>query len=122
MRGIQDNVVIVFNEAVYKAKPGLKTTDLAAAGVSILIKPLQPNETNSFSFELNLNGSEQVSFIPVGESNTVKIKSMRLAKYSIIFLVFTFATFFFSEIINNQRIHSIHYILIGMAILIFYIL
>ena len=49
-------------------------------------------------------------------------KSMRLAKYSIMFLLFTFATFFFSEIINKQRIHPIQYILIGMAILIFYTL
>jgi inner membrane protein len=47
---------------------------------------------------------------------------MRLAKYSIMFLVFTFATFFFSEVINKQRIHPIQYILIGMAILIFYTL
>jgi inner membrane protein len=49
-------------------------------------------------------------------------KSMRLAKYSIMFLVFTFAAFFFSEIINKQRIHPIQYILIGMSILIFYTL
>jgi inner membrane protein len=188
LRGIRDKIVISFNKSAYDANPGLKTTDLAAAGVSTLIKPLLPSEANSFSFDLNLNGSEQVSFIPVGESNTVKInsswpspsfngaflpatrevkkdgfsaswkilhlnrnypqfwegaqykvtqsafgvklilmadiyqKSMRLAKYSIMFLLFTFATFFFSEIINKQRIHPIQYILIGMAILIFYTL
>ena len=188
MRGIQDKIVISFNKSAYDANPGLKTTDLAAAGVSTLIKPLLPNEANNFSFDLNLNGSEQISLIPVGESNTVKInsswpspsfngaflpatrevrkdgfsaswkilhlnrnypqfwegaqykvtqsafgvklilmadiyqKSMRLAKYSIMFLLFTFATFFFSEIINKQRIHPIQYILIGMAILIFYTL
>jgi inner membrane protein len=40
-------------------------------------------------------------------------KSMRLAKYAIMFLVFTFAAFFFSEIINKRRIHPIQYILIG---------
>ena len=188
MRGIQDKIIISFNKSAYDANPGLKTTDLAAAGVSTLIKPLLPNEANSFSFDLNLNGSEQVSLIPVGESNAVKInsswpspsfngaflpanrevkkdgfsaswkilhlnrnypqfwegaqykvtqssfgvkliltadiyqKSMRLAKYSIMFLVFTFAAFFFAEIINKQRIHPIQYILIGMAILIFYTL
>ncbi|MDY6990955.1 MAG: cell envelope integrity protein CreD [Thermodesulfobacteriota bacterium] len=188
LRGIQDKIVISFNKSAYDANPGLKTTDLAAAGVSTLIKPLMPNEANSFSFDLNLNGSEQVSLIPVGESNTVKInsswpspsfngaflpatrevkkdgfsaswkilhlnrnypqfwegaqykvtqsafgvklilttdiyqKSMRLAKYSIMFLVFTFAAFFFSEIINKQKIHPIQYILIGIAILIFYTL
>ena len=188
LRGIQDKIVISFNKSAYDTNPGLKTTDLAAAGVSTLIKPLLPNEANSFSFDLNLNGSEQVSLIPVGESNTVKInsswpspsfngaflpatrevkkdgfsaswkilhlnrnypqfwegaqykvtqsafgvkliqtadiyqKSMRLAKYSIMFLVFTFSAFFFSEIISKQRIHPLQYILIGMAILVFYTL
>ncbi|MCK5737815.1 cell envelope integrity protein CreD [bacterium] len=186
MRGIQDKIDIVFNNTVYNANPGLKTTDLAEAGVSTQIKRLLPNESNSFSFDLNLNGSEQIRFIPVGESNSVQInsnwtspsfngaflpvsrevekdgfsatwkilhlnrnypqfwegahykvppssfgmkliltadiyqKSMRLAKYSIMFLVFTFLTFFFSEVINKQRIHPIQYLFIGMAILIFY--
>lgn len=188
MRGIQDKIVISFNKSDYDANPGLKTTDLAAAGVSTPIKSLLPNEANTFSFDLSLNGSEQINLIPVGESNAVKInsrwpspsfngaflpasrevkkdgfsaswkilhlnrnypqfwegaqykvtqsafgvklmltadiyqKSMRLAKYSIMFLVFTFATFFFSEIINKQKIHPIQYILIGIAILIFYTL
>ncbi len=188
MRGIQDKILMSFNKSVYNANPGLKTTDLAAGGVSTLINSLMLNEANNFSFDLNLNGSEQISFIPVGESNTVQIgsrwpspsfngaflpanrevkksgfianwrilhlnrnypqfwegaqykvtpsafgvkliltadiyqKSMRLAKYSIMFLVFTFAAFFFSEIVNKQRIHPIQYILVGMAILIFYTL
>jgi inner membrane protein len=49
-------------------------------------------------------------------------KSERLAKYAVMFLLFTFGAFFFSEVINKQRIHPIQYILIGMAILIFYTL
>ncbi len=188
MRGIQDKIVMNFNGSAYNADPGLKTTDLANAGVGTLIRPLTPSGPNRFSFALNLNGSEQISFIPLGESNTVKInsswpspsfngaflpttrevrkdgfsanwkvlhlnrnypqfwegaqykvepsafglqliltadiyqKSTRLAKYSIMFLVFTFAAFFFSEIINKRKVHPIQYILIGMAILLFYTL
>jgi inner membrane protein len=49
-------------------------------------------------------------------------KSTRLAKYSIMFLVFTFAAFFFSEIVSKRRVHPIQYLFIGMAILIFYTL
>ncbi len=49
-------------------------------------------------------------------------KSMRLAKYSIMFIIFTFATFFFSDVINRKRIHPIQYILVGIAVLIFYVL
>jgi inner membrane protein len=188
MRGIQDKIIIHFNGTVYNAEPGLKSADLAEAGVSTMISPLTPNEPHAFSFDLNLNGSEQINIIPVGESNAVKInsswpspsfngaflpaarevkkdgfsaswkilhlnrnypqfwegsqykvtpsafgvkliltadiyqKSMRLAKYSIMFLVFTFSAFFFSEVINKRRVHPIQYILIGMAILIFYTL
>ena len=188
MRGIKDRITFTFNRTGYDASPGLKTTDLSSAGVSTLIKPLTADDANDFSFDLNLNGSEQLSFIPVGETNSVRIssgwpspsfngaflpatrevaedgftagwkvlhlnrnypqfwqnaqynvsssafgtkliltadiyqKSTRLAKYAIMFLVFTFAAFFFSEIINRQRIHPIQYILIGLAILIFYAL
>ncbi len=49
-------------------------------------------------------------------------KTTRLAKYAVMFLFFTFAAFFFSEIINKQKIHPIQYVLIGVAILIFYTL
>ncbi len=188
MRGIQEKIVIDFNGVAYNANPGLKTTDLAEAGVGTLIRSLMPNEPNRFSFDLDLNGSEQISLIPVGESNAVTLKSSwpspsfngaflpatrevkrdgfsanwkilhlnrnypqfwegaqykvepsafglqliltadiyqkttRLAKYSIMFLVFTFAAFFFSEIINRRRVHPIQYILIGFAILLFYTL
>jgi inner membrane protein len=188
MRGIEDKIVIVFNEVDYNTNPGLKTTDLADAGVSTIAKLPMKDESYSFSFGLNLKGSDQMNFIPVAEFNTVKIdsnwpspsfngtflpdsrevrkdgfsatwkilhvnrnypqfweggqykvvessfgvkliltadiyqKSMRLAKYAIIFLLFTFAAFFFSEVMNKKRIHPIQYTLIGMAILIFYTL
>ncbi len=49
-------------------------------------------------------------------------KSMRLSKYGIMFIIFTFAAFFFSEIINGKRVHPIQYILIGLAIILFYVL
>lgn len=38
------------------------------------------------------------------------------------FIVFTFSAFFFSEIINKKRVHPIQYLLIGLAIILFYVL
>ncbi len=38
------------------------------------------------------------------------------------FIVFTFSACFFSEIINKKRVHPIQYILIGLAIILFYVL
>ncbi len=188
MRGIEDKIDIIYNEKPCKTSPGLKTADIAPAGVSTRIDLLAASDNGTFSFELDLKGSDQLSFIPVGETNTVTInsdwpspsfdgaflpdkrettdngflatwkvlhlnrnypqfwegkqydvtpssfgvkliipadayqKSERLAKYAIMFLLFTFGAFFLSEVINRQKIHPIQYILIGMAILIFYTL
>jgi inner membrane protein len=49
-------------------------------------------------------------------------KSYRVAKYAILFLVLTFATFFFVEILKKVFIHPIQYLLIGLALIIFYAL
>jgi inner membrane protein len=188
LRGIQDKINIKINESTYDCTPGLKTTDIAASGVGTLIKPLSNEGVNSFSFALNLNGSEQLNFIPVAETNIIKLHSIwhspsfngaflptsrevtnngfsanwkvlhlnrnypqywngsqykvehsafglkliltadiyqkvtRISKYAIMFIVFTFAAFFFSEIINKRKVHPIQYILIGLAILLFYTL
>lgn len=186
-RGIQDKIKINMNDVIFNCNPGLKTTDIAPSGVSSIIGvPLSSDKPNSFSFTLNLNGSEQLNFIPVAAINMVKLtskwpspsfngaflptarevtdngftanwkvldlnrdypqfwagrqykvdassfglkliltadiyqKTMRITKYAILFLIFTFSAFFLSEIITKRRIHPIQYILIGMAILLFY--
>lgn len=188
MKGIQENIVITFNEKTYKANPGLATTDVASSGVqcAVVLDPRQ--EVSPFSLKLNLNGSEQIHFIPAGETTRVDLtsswpspsfngsflpvtrdisdkgfsarwnvlhlnrnfpqiwkgnqyhigqssfglnliitadiyqKSIRISKYALMFIVFTFSAFFLSEIINRQRVHPIQYLLIGLAILLFYVL
>lgn len=47
-------------------------------------------------------------------------QSTRTAKYALLFVVLTFTTFFFSEVINRKRLHPIQYLLVGFALLIFY--
>lgn len=142
----------------------------------------------TFSFKLDLNGSEALSFTPLGKNTTVNIKSdwdnpsfdgaflpdhrdisengftagweilhlnrsfpqvwtgsehyiddaafgvsllmpvdqyqktMRSAKYAIMFIALTFLVFFFSEVLNKFRIHPIQYLLVGIALSIFYVL
>ncbi|HRZ41476.1 MAG TPA: cell envelope integrity protein CreD [Bacteroidales bacterium] len=49
-------------------------------------------------------------------------KSERSVKYAIMFIVFTFLTFFFSEILVNKKVHPIQYLLIGFSLCIFYTL
>lgn len=49
-------------------------------------------------------------------------KSYRSIKYAILFIVFTFLVFFFIEILNKVFIHPIQYILVGVALIVFYTL
>lgn len=49
-------------------------------------------------------------------------KSMRSAKYAIMFISLTFLIFFFVEILNRNRIHPIQYLLVGLALSIFFAL
>lgn len=49
-------------------------------------------------------------------------KSERVAKYAMLFIVLTFLVFFFVEILNKVLIHPIQYILVGVALVLFYVL
>lgn len=188
MRGIKENIFLKFDKKSYGVNPGLKTTDIASAGVSSPI-PLSPTgNSKPFSFKLNINGSEQIKFTPMAEETNVTVKSSwpspsfngaflptsreisengfnatwkvlhlnrnypqywqgnqykvqgssfglkllitadvyqkstRLSKYALMFIIFTFSAFFFSEIINKNRVHPIQYLLIGLAVILFYVL
>lgn len=46
----------------------------------------------------------------------------RAIKYAILFIALTFMIFFFVEIINKLKVHPIQYILIGLALVLFYLL
>lgn len=49
-------------------------------------------------------------------------QTTRTLKYSILFLMLTFMTFFFAETITRQRIHPIQYLMVGCSLIIFYLL
>jgi inner membrane protein len=49
-------------------------------------------------------------------------KSMRSAKYAIMFILLTFLVFLFTEILNGFKIHPVQYLLVGLALIIFYTL
>ena len=68
-------------------------------------------EASGYSFGVNL-------LRPVDEYQ----KSMRSAKYAILFIALTFLVFFFVETLNRQRIHPVQYLLVGLALCIFYAL
>lgn len=49
-------------------------------------------------------------------------KTMRAAKYAILFIGLTFSLFFFIEVLQKRSVHPIQYVLIGLALSIFYTL
>jgi len=55
-------------------------------------------------------------FIPAD----IYLKSERALKYAIMFILFTFAALLISEIILRMRIHPIQYLMIGVALVVFY--
>lgn len=56
------------------------------------------------------------------QEGTFYTKVERTIKYSILFLGLTFLVFFFYEVLAGLRLHPIHYILVGLALGVFYLL
>lgn len=188
LRGIQKEIHISVNGKKYSVESGLKYQGLAGAGFSSNIR-LDPEAAQyDFHLDLNLSGSENIFFTPVGKTTRVKLvsswpspsfdgnflpdtrkvsddgfeaewtildlnrnfpqvwnnqvypvesaafgvnllfpvneyqKSMRSAKYAIMFITLTFLVFLFVEIITKNRIHPVQYLLVSIALLLFYTL
>ncbi|NTW22600.1 cell envelope integrity protein CreD [Candidatus Falkowbacteria bacterium] len=66
-------------------------------------------EMSSSAFGVNL-------LIPVDEYQ----KNARSIKYAILFIALTFLIFFFSEVMNKNRIHPMQYLLVGLALVLFF--
>ncbi len=49
-------------------------------------------------------------------------KTMRTTKYALLFIVLTFAAFFLIEILARMTVHPIQYLLVGLALVLFYTL
>jgi inner membrane protein len=49
-------------------------------------------------------------------------KTQRTSKYAILFIALTFTIFFFLEVIQNKMVHPLQYVLVGLALCIFYTL
>ncbi|MFA5318432.1 MAG: inner membrane CreD family protein, partial [Patescibacteria group bacterium] len=64
MKGVSESIALKWNGADYQFNPGVKSGDVVASGVSIKVPVSGAN--NSFSLELNLNGSRELNFAPLG--------------------------------------------------------
>lgn len=188
LKGVTEQVRMKMYDSVYQFNPGVISKDVVESGLNIRIPIDSTKEQIKFDFNLNLNGSESLMFVPIGKVSDVRLsskwqepsfdgnflpkertvnkdgfkshwkvlhlnrnfpqqwkgarnivhqsefgvnlklpvdvyqKSMRVAKYAILFVTLTFLVFFFVEVLNKILIHPIQYILVGIALILFYVL
>lgn len=92
-------------------------------GFTALWDVLQLNRSYPQSFRGATTGLNESAFgvsliVPVDEYQ----KSMRSAKYAAMFITLTFIIIFFVQIMNKIRVHPIQYIIVGLALCVFYTL
>jgi len=188
LRSIQNNISISWNNSDVSFDPGVKNTDVIASGISTKILTHDSISTYSFTLDMHFNGSDEISFTPLGKTTNVQVssqwadpsfngaflpdtreisdsnfvaywevlhlnrnypqeftgpmnrtsdsnfgvglimpvdqyqKSMRSVKYAIMFISLTFLVYFFSQIKNKVRVHPIQYLIVGLAICLFFTL
>jgi inner membrane protein len=74
-----------------------------------------------FTNALQPNSGEALSVDFVDPVN-IYLQSERAVKYGVLFIVLTFAGFFLTEILRRAPIHPLQYLLVGLALAIFFLL
>ncbi|KAB2870168.1 MAG: cell envelope integrity protein CreD [Bacteroidales bacterium] len=77
LRGIKEAINFKWNDKDMACEPGVKISHIVKSGVTVN-NPLQQNTEVGeyrFSFNIALNGSRSVSFVPVGRETNVHIES-----------------------------------------------
>lgn len=77
LRGIENDILLSWGKHKIKAQPGSKVLDLIQSGITIDLPDLKPllKEKIDFTFTLNLQGSQNLSFTPIGSTTEINIKS-----------------------------------------------
>lgn len=189
LRGIEKQVTLNWNNAAIPFGSGVPTKDVVWGGLSADVAMTNDsNNTYAFGFELDLKGSQQLFFVPVGKETSIDLKSTwqnpsfngaflpdthhvdaagfnahwevldlnrnypqwwtnqqhaleesafgvdlllpiddyqktyRSIRYAILFIGLTFMVFFFIEVMRKVTIHPIQYLLVGIALVVFYTL
>jgi inner membrane protein len=77
MRGIREGIVLKWNDSSQIFQPGMIDQDIFASGIHAKLPNFENsmNKRSSFDLHINLNGSEELYFVPVGKHNSTTIKS-----------------------------------------------
>ena len=74
LKGIQENVNLNWNDSSFQFNPGLEQKTLVNSGLSVKA-PVNNATQYSFNLDLSLNGTRELSFVPVGKETKVKLSS-----------------------------------------------
>lgn len=76
MRGIKQSIQLQWNDSLFSFNPGVETSDVIASGISADIDLSKNRDAmKKFNFDLELRGSEELFFVPLGKNTTVHIQS-----------------------------------------------
>lgn len=77
LRGIKDQMVVEWNGKVKSVTPGTQIPGLVSSGITVAnIFDTPPTSTSfEFSFDLQLQGSHYLGFVPLGRETLVKVTS-----------------------------------------------
>lgn len=77
LRGIEDKLNVKWNKHILEVTPGSHISDIVYSGITVNLPDLEKNKLNTFDFEfqLKIQGSKNISFIPVGSETNVNLNS-----------------------------------------------
>lgn len=75
MKGIKDRITMNLAGKLIEMSPGIDSTDVVSLGVSSKLPIDREKKSIPFEFPLNINGSQQLHFVPVGENTEVTLVS-----------------------------------------------
>ncbi|MBN4052176.1 cell envelope integrity protein CreD [Sphingobacteriaceae bacterium AH-315-L07] len=78
MRGINEEITLHWNDDTYSFGPGVPVFDVIGAGVSVAMNfndTTHQKGRHQFDFDISLNGSQQLNFVPLGAETNVNLTS-----------------------------------------------
>ncbi len=75
MRGIQNDIKIIWQEMPVSVDPGIENRTIAHTGFTAKVPVMDSSTTIDFKLNIDLNGSRGIYFTPVGKTTNVKLIS-----------------------------------------------
>jgi len=77
LRGINDSISFSWNDSRLECEPGVKIGEMIKSGITVnnILEKEPKDESFTFSAEISLKGSRNLSFVPVGKETVVSINS-----------------------------------------------